>query len=266
MQVAFQGERGAYSEEAVRLLESSSVDRFPRRTFHQVFEAISTGAASAAVIPIENSIAGPVIENQDLLLQYPFSVTGEAIVRVRHCLLSKTWQPLASVKMVYSHPQALSQCGRFLESNRLSSRPEYDTAGSAKLLAEGALPPGAGAIASRLAAEIYGLQVLAEGIEDRENHTRFYRIAPNPLPPEKGHKTAIAFAIPNAPGQLSRALGAFARRDINIHRLHSRPDPAHEWNYVFHLEFESSASDPRCVEALTELGAIATMVRNFGSF
>ena len=266
MRVAFQGEPGAYSEEAIRLFEGSNVERLPRKTFQAVFEAVSSRAAPSGVIPIENSIAGPVIENQDLLLQHPLSVTGETVVRVRHCLLTKPLQPLASLKTVHSHPQALSQCANFIEANRLLAVPEYDTAGSAKLLSEGSLYPGSAAIASRAAAEIYGLEVQAEGIEDRENHTRFYRIGPSALPAAQGQKTAIAFAIANAPGQLSRALGAFAHRNINILRIHSRPDPRQQWCYLFYLEFENTPADAVCAEALAELGKFASMVRNFGSY
>src|SRR5262249_19556140 len=162
-------------------------------------------------------------------------------------------------------PQALAQCSRFIEKHRLEARPEFDTAGSAKLLAEGAFLPGAAAIASRLAGSIYGLQVLAEGIENRENHTPFYRVSPRAAP-AAGNKTAIAFAIPNTPGQLSRALASFARRNINIHRLHSRPDLAEAWSYVFYVEFEGTPTNALCSQALDELRQIANMVRNFGSF
>ena len=266
MRVAFQGEPGAYSEEAIRLFEGSSTERLPRKSFQAVFDAVTSGAASSAVIPIENSIAGPVIENQDLLLQHSLSVTGETVVRVRHCFLTKPQQALGSVRTVHSHPQALSQCAKFIEAHRLLAVPEYDTAGSAKLLSEGSLYPGSAAIASRAAAEIYGLEVQAEGIEDRENHTRFYRIGPDPLPAEQGQKTAIAFSIANAPGELSRAIGAFAHRNINIFRIFSRPDPRQQWSYLFYLEFEKTPADAVCAEALAELGTVASMVRNFGSY
>ena len=265
MRVAFQGEIGAYSQEAIQLLEGSNAVPLPRRTFREAFQAVADGAADLAVVPIENSIAGPVIETQDLLLEHPFFITGEAVVRVRHCLLTREAHSLDGVKAVHSHPQALAQCSRFIETNHLEPWPEFDTAGSAKHLAEGAFPPDAAAIASRLAASIYGLHVLAEGIENRENHTRFYRVRPSPGP-NVGHKTAIAFSIPNAPGQLSRALATFARRNINIHRLHSRPDPAEPWSYIFYLEFEGTPLSAACSQALADLGEATKMLRNLGSF
>lgn len=265
MRVAFQGEIGAYSQEAIQLLEGPGAAPLPRKTFREAFQAVADGAADLAVVPIENSIAGPVIETQDLLLEYPFFITGEAVVRVRHCLLTREAQSLASIKAVHSHPQALAQCSRFIETNHLEPWPEFDTAGSAKLLAEGAFPPGAAAIASSLAGSSYGLRVLAEGIENRENHTRFYRLSPSSAP-NFGQKTAIAFGIPNAPGQLSRALATFARRNLNIHRLHSRPDPAQAWSYIFYLEFEGSPSIAGCAQALAELRELTQMLRNFGSF
>ena len=265
MRVAFQGEIGAYSQEAIQLLEGSSAEPLPRRTFREAFQTVADGAADLAVVPIENSIAGSVIETQDLLLEFPFFITGEAVVRVRHCLLTREAHPHASVKTVHSHPQALAQCSRFIEANNLEPWPEFDTAGSAKLLSEGAFAPGAAAIASRLAGSIYGLHVLVEGIENRENHTRFYRVGPSALA-NVGHKTAIAIAIPNAPGQLSRALASFAQRNINIHRLHSRPDPTQPWSYIFHLEFEGTPLNASCSQALADLREVANMVRNFGSF
>lgn len=174
--IAFQGERGAYSEEAVLGRFGGGAEVLPCRTLKDVFRVTEEGAAQAGLIPIENSLAGSINESYDLLLGHRLVITGETVLRVRHCLLARPGQSLADLREVYSHPQALAQCADFLDRNRLLAVAAYDTAGSARLVSGGRLP-SAGAIAGRRAAELYHLDVLAEDIEsDPGNYTRFYAV------------------------------------------------------------------------------------------
>lgn len=176
MRVAFQGEPGAYSEQA--LLEYfGEVEPVPCETFDAVFESVASGACEAGMIPVENSITGNIPQTQDLLSRHAFNSIGEYVLRVRHCLISMPGVTISEIKKAMSHPQALMQCAQYLRSRGIQAEPSYDTAGSVKLLKESGARDIA-AIASRRAAEIYGMQILEEGIEDDpQNYTRFLAIA-----------------------------------------------------------------------------------------
>jgi len=265
MRVAFQGERGAYSEEAaVALFEGAEV--VPCATLRQVFDAVAGGRTDAGVVPVENSQAGSINETYDLLLAHDLYITGELDLRVRHCLLALPGQALAAVRRVYSHPQALAQCEEFLRARGLEAIATYDTAGSAKMVAEQRLR-GAGAIAGRQAARLYGLEVLADGIEtSAHNYTKFLSLARAPAPRAAASKTSIVFTTQNVPGALYRALGAFASRAINLTKLESRPRREVPWEYVFYVDFEGHEQDEAAEAALRDLRAVCTFVRVLGSY
>lgn len=265
MRVAFQGERGAYSEEAVASF-FGEVDVFPCSTFRDVFAVVSAGGAERGVVPVENSQAGSINETYDLLLAHALFITGELDLRIRHCLLTLPGQTLEAIQKVYSHPQALAQCEGYLREHKLEPVPAYDTAGSAKLLAEQQMR-GVAAIASRRAAQIYGLVILAEGIEaNPANFTKFLALAVAPAPRAAEGKTSIVFTTANRPGALYRALGAFATRAINLTKLESRPRREVPWEYVFYVDFEGHQEDPPAAAALAELSERTTFLRVLGSY
>ena len=252
MKVAFQGERGAYSEEAAcGLLGDVAVLPCPR--FRDVFEAVLSGQADRGVIPIENSQAGSITDNFDLLLLHPVTVVAEFVLRVRHCLLGLPGQQLQDIKQAHSHPQALMQCETFLRERGINSVAEYDTAGSAKMLAKDQLP-GVAAIAGKRAAQIYGLTILAEDIETNPNNqTRFLCISLTTAPVVSSAKTSIILGPRNSPGMLHRAMGSFASRNINVTKLESRPRREGQWDYLFFLDFEGHRDNPQVKSALTEI-------------
>ncbi len=265
MRVAFQGERGAYSEEAAAvLLDKPEV--LPCPTLRDVFQIVSRGEAEVGVVPIENSQAGSINETYDLLLSHSLWITGEVELRIRHNLLVLPGQDLASIRKVYSHPQALAQSEVFLHEHNLEAIPASDTAGSAKLIAE-QRAIGVGAIASLAAARIYGLTVVREGIETNpENFTRFLAMAPTPTPRRGPSKTSIVFTTENKPGALHRALGAFATRAIDLTKLESRPRRQRPWEYLFYVDLEGHQEDPLLAAALEELAGSCIFIRILGSY
>ncbi len=265
MVVAFQGERGAHSEDAVIRL-FGNVDTLPCGTLREVFEAVQGGRATHGLVPVENSWAGSINETWDLLLEYNLHITAEVDHRVSHTLQALPGQKLEDIKVVYSHPQALSQCQEFLRRLGAELVAIHDTAGSARLIRERGLK-GAGAIASRRAAEIYGLEILAAEIEDDpENTTKFYAISRRKAPRGERNRTALVMATQHRPGALYWCLGAFAYRQVNLVKLESRPSRRMPWDYIFYLVFDGHADDPPCAEALAELRTKTTFLRVLGSY
>ncbi len=265
--VAYQGERGAYSEDAVATLFGDAVEMLPCLEFRDAFEAVDTGQATHAVVPVENSIEGTVAQVNDLLLEHDLTVAGEVIVVVDHCLIANPKSGLDNIRMVYSHPQALGQCRRFLARHPTWKQiPSYDTAGSVKLIKERGRKDES-AIASRRSAQIYGMKVLAEGVQtDHENYTRFFVVEKHPRRIESADKTSIAFVAKNVPGSLHACLGEFAKRGINLTKLESRPRSARPWNYVFYADFEGSMDDSKVRDAVGALVTTAGFVKVFGSY
>jgi prephenate dehydratase len=267
LRVAFQGERGAFSEEAA-FQHFGAADVLPRRTLREVFEAVAGGEADAGVVPVENSEAGSINETYDLLLQFHpvLRITGEVTLRVSHCLLGAPGTSLESVRRVYSHPQALAQCEAFLRKLGAEVVPYYDTAGSAQMLA--AHPsPDAAAIASRRAAELYGLVVLAEEIQTNPlNYTRFLSVGRSPAPRRDPSKTSVVFSTAHRPGALYRALGALAEQGLNLTKLESRPARQAVWEYVFYVDFEGHEEEDRVRRALEALRAQCLWVILLGSY
>lgn len=267
MKVAFQGVRGAYSETALRRRLGPAAEPVGFAFSEQVFDAVESGAVDAGFLPVENSIAGPVGVNSDLLLSRPVHAFAESYLPVAHCLLGRPGARLEDVREVRSHPVALEQCRDFLRSRSLRAVPEYDTAGAAELLArEGR--PGQAAIASRECAEIYGLVLLAEGVQSaRANFTRFLAIRRGEPAPEPGaSKTSLAFAVRHEPGALLDALRVFAERRINLSRLESRPIPEDPFQYVFFVDLLGGADAPDVRAALDALRARARRFKLLGSY
>jgi prephenate dehydratase len=274
MRIAYQGEPGAYSE-AAALKFHASADVMPRPTFDDVFSAVSSGKATHGILPVENSIGGSIHRNFDLLAEHDLSIVGEVELLVEHCLLAYPGTTREALRRVYSHPQALAQCEQFLRT--MAPGPEagqagveivatYDTAGSAKLIRDGALKD-TGAIASARAAEVFGLEVLASGIQDyAANLTRFVVVARQAETVADADKTTILFALPNEPGALFKALSVFALRDIDLTKLESRPIRGRPWEYMFYVDLSVSRQDMRCARALVHLAEFAKWVRTLGSY
>jgi prephenate dehydratase len=265
--VAYQGERGAYSEDAVAAVFGEDIDLLPCLGFRDAFDAVNSGRATHSVLPVENSIEGTVAQVNDLLLEHDLTVTGEVILPIDHCLIAVPKARMPDIRIVYSHPQALGQCRSFLSRHRTWKQvPTYDTAGSVKLIRKRGRRDEA-AIASRRSARLYGMKILSEGIQtDHENYTRFLVLEKQPHRIRDADKTSIAFIARNVPGSLHACLGEFARRGINLTKLESRPRPARPWNYVFFADFEGTMDDPRCREAVGALGTTAGFVKVFGSY
>jgi prephenate dehydratase len=265
MRVAFQGEAGAYSEEA-GFEYFGAVEMVPEESFDFVFDAVASGACQSGLIPIENSLAGSINQNYDLLLRHNLHIVGEFYLRVRHCLIGFPGVTLPEIERVISHPQALGQCAGYLRKLGVKTEPVYDTAGSVKLVKANGERTSA-AIASKRAAEIYDMQILQESIEDNpENYTRFLEIAPQPVTPESEAKTSIVFTLKNQPGALFKALSVFALRDIDLTKIESRPLAGKPWEYLFYVDFLGAVGDEPARRALDHLDEYALMLRVLGSY
>jgi prephenate dehydratase len=272
LNVAYQGERGAFSESAARRLLGSTMQGLPCRTFEAMFAAVRDGEADCCVAPIENSLAGSIHRNYDLLLDSGLTIRGETNLRIVHSLIARPDIALADVRRVYSHPVALAQCTRFLAANpAMEAEAVHDTAGAVRLIMERGRSDEA-AIASADAATIYGASVLVGGVEDHEqNFTRFLLLASPDRRIESREsgerwKTSLVFRIPNRPGGLFRALGAFALLDIDLSKIESRPVEGRPWEYAFHIDLIGRQDDPRVAQALDNLRAMAETVTVFGSY
>jgi prephenate dehydratase len=266
VRIAYQGEPGAYSE-AAALKYAPEGEPLPCRSFDEVFAAVSEGRAARGVLPMENSIGGSIHRNYDLLVEHDLPIVGEVELRVDHCLLALPGVAIDAVRVVYSHPQALAQCERFLK--RLAGvemSAVYDTAGGAKMIrAEGRRD--AAAVASERAAAVFELEILQRGIQDYEsNITRFCVIGRAPAPEDEANKTTIVFALPNGPGALFKALSVFALRDINLTKLESRPLRGRPWEYLFYADLDVARHTLACGRALVHLAEVAKWVRTLGSY
>jgi prephenate dehydratase len=264
--ISFQGIAGAYSEEAIRQYFGPDVETVPCHTFEDVFIAVEESAADYGMLPIENSVAGSVVQAYELLMEHDLRVRAEVILRVRHRLLALPDAELSDLKRVMSHPQALAQCSHYLSRHGLEPVPNFDTAGSARDLVEN---PDAetGVIASALAAELYGLQVLDEGIEDLPfNYTRFFVLGLDDPPRAQRSKTSLIFTTRHHPGALYDSLGEFARRNINLTKIESRPRRNRPWQYLFYLDFMGHWQDPECETALMGLLRRSSFVKLLGSY
>lgn len=264
--VAFQGERGAFSEDAAAKLFGKNIDFVPCMRLKEVFELVSQDKGEFGVVPLENSQAGSINDTYDLLLAYPINIFAEVILRISHCLMALPGERLTDITTIYSHPQALAQCDEFLSKLTVEIMPSYDTAGSAKMIRERTLRKCA-AIASKRAADIYGLDILAPEIEtSANNYTKFVAISKKKPKPAQRNKTSLVFATEHKPGSLYRILGILATRNINLTKLESRPSRAMPWEYVFYADFEGHLEGEVYQEAMRELQKETTFIRVLGSY
>ena len=267
--IAFQGELGAYSEEALLLLHPGALSQ-PHREFRDVARAVREGRADLGILPIENSLVGSIATNFDLIAESGLAIVGEVVSAVHHCLLGVPGAKRGGLRRVLSHPVALAQCERFLGAlgGEVEVMAFYDTAGAAAEVARRG-DPSLAAIAGLLAAGRYGLAVLAERVEDEpHNQTRFLAVAREPAPPPAGvpAKTTLRLKLPHRPGTLAHALAAFAAAGLNLTKLESRPDRTTPWEYLFYLDVEARAADGAMAAALRDLEAQGAVVMVLGSY
>jgi prephenate dehydratase len=274
--VAYQGLAGAFSEAAAAALFPGA-SLLPRRTFAEVFAALEAHEVNAAVVPVENTHAGSVADVYDLLRQHgDAKVVAEVIVRVRHCLLGVPGSRLEGIRVARSHPQALAQVEDFLRKHGIQPEVAFDTAGAAAEVAEGK-DPAVAAVASRRAAERYGLEVLADSIEtSSDNFTRFFAVAAKadneiadriPAPLRKGPtKTSLVYKTANLPGALVRSLQPFATAWLQLSKIESRPSRSAPWDYVFYLDFEGDPTAWPAKEALALMRTCCEWIQQLGTY
>ena len=266
MNVAFQGERGAYSESAAFSYFTSPIQSKPCRNLTCVFESIEKGDTEYGVVPVENSIEGSINRTYDLLLSSDLKVYGELVLKITHCLIANPQTELHSIRLVYSHPQALAQCRNFLEQHGFSLVPAFDTAGSVKMIKEEKTVDTA-AIASERAAKIYGMKVLVKGIADNPtNYTRFFILSKDDSPPSGNDKTSIIFSVKHFPGALYHTLEEIAVRNINLTKIESRPTKQKPWEYNFYVDFQGHRNEKKCREALVALEKKTAFIKVLGSY
>ncbi len=264
--VAFQGEIGAYSEEAAFHFFGPSVKVKPCESLDDVFKVVEGAEVPFGIVPIENSLEGSISRVYDLLLDSSLRVCGEMELRVVHCLIANPGARVDLIRRVYSHPQALGQCQAFLKHLNCELIPIYDTAGSVKMVKEMGIVDGA-AIASARAAEIYGMEIIASEIEDNPNNfTRFFILSQQDSPPSGNDKTSIVFSVKHRPGALYEFLKELATRNINLTKLESRPTRQKPWDYNFYLDFEGHREDKASREALEYLEETSLFVKVLGSY
>jgi prephenate dehydratase len=264
--VAFQGEPGAYSEQAVRQHFGTAVTPLPCRSFSQIFAAVQDNQSAFGMLPVENSLAGTVIPAYDLLVDHDLRVQAEAILRVEHCLMAPAGTQLADVKRVKSHHQALAQCEQNLKRMGIEPVDYYDTAGAARDLAANP-EPGTAAIASELAAHTYGLEILARNVEDLDfNFTRFFVLGRGEPERDDPSKTSIIFTTRHVPGALYAVMRELAERDINLTKIESRPRRNRPWHYRFYMDFEGHENDPQVQAAMLGILKKASFLKVLGSY
>ena len=266
MRIAYQGEPGAYSE-AAALRINSAADLLPRLSFEDVFAVVAERHVTHGILPIENTIGGTIHQNYDLLLEHELPIVAEVKLAIVHHLIVNTGTTLDQVRRVYSHPQGLAQCERFLRGlENVEIVATYDTAGSAKKIKEESLRDSA-AIASERAATIFGLQILRSGIQDyADNITRFLIVSGEATPLGTPDKTTIVFTVANDAGALFKALSVFALRDIDLTKLESRPIPDRPFEYLFYVDLATNREELKCARALMHLAEFAPSVRTLGSY
>jgi chorismate mutase/prephenate dehydratase len=263
---AFQGEIGAYSEEATIQFFGSGAHPMPYESLEDVFKAVEQDDVRFGVVPMENSLEGTVSRSYDLLLDSDLKVSGETELRVVHCLVGLPAARLDSIRKVYSHPQALGQSKNFLRQMGWQVVPNYDTAGSVKMIKEEGLTD-VGAVASARAAEHYGMKILARGVEDNpHNFTRFFILSKQDSPPSGNDKTSIAFSVKHKPGALYQSLKELASRNINLTKIESRPTRQKPWEYNFFVDIDGHRQDAVIQEALHSLEDSAIFVKVLGSY
>jgi len=266
MKIGYQGEPGAFSEAAARRVDAEA-QLTPFKSFEEVFDAVNGGAVGYGVLPIENSIGGSIHRNYDLLLSHELPIVGEVELPVVHHLLALPGATLDGLKRVYSHPQGLAQCERFLRTLKgVEVIATYDTAGSAKMVADSNAFDAA-AIASARAGEVFGLKPLASSIQDfDDNITRFIVIGRRPMKNLVPDKTTIVFTVTNEPGALFKALAVFALRGVDLTKLESRPIPGRPWEYLFYADLGAARDNLACARALGHLAEFAPTLRMLGSY
>ena len=264
--VAYQGEPGAFSEEAALGLFGRSVRLLPQETFKDVFDYATKHPSDVGIVPLENSVYGSVHQNYDLLLRHKLSIVAEVKLRIQLHLLALPKVPLGNVRAVYSHPQALGQCEEYLRSLKgVHVVAYYDTAGSAKMIRDQRRKDSA-AVASARAARTYGLSILRRNVEsNHHNYTRFIVLSKRPAVPGRPGKISLVFAVKDVPGALFKALAVFALREINMLKIESRPHVGKPWEYLFYLDIEGSPDEPQVRQALNHLNELTTFVRVLGS-
>jgi len=266
IRVAFQGEVGAYSEEAAFRFFGTSIQSEPCESLDDVFKVVERGEMSFGIVPIENSLEGSIGRVYDLLLDSSLKVCGETELRIVHCLIANPGARMDSIKKVYSHPQALGQCRAFLKHLDCEVIPTSNTASSVKMIKDIGMVDAA-AVASAKAAEIYGMEILAKEIEDTTNNfTRFFVLSKQDSPPSGNDKTSVVFSLKDRPGTLYDSLKEFAIRNINLTKIESRPTRQKPWEYNFYLDFAGHRDDKASKEALENLDRNSRFLKVLGSY
>jgi len=267
LKVGFQGESGSYSEASARIQYPDPNYSFvPFRSFRELFEGVESSNVDLAVVPIENSTEGSVNETYDLLVEKPLYVIGEIYQKIHHCLIINKNSSPDEISVIYSHPQALAQCRKYIQNRRLESIPMYDTAGSVKFIKE-TRNASAAAIASKHAAQIYDMKVVEEDIEDNSNNfTRFLIISKRYDSNTDDNKISVIFSISHTPGSLYSILQEFALRNINLTKIESRPTKNIPWEYYFFVDLEGNINDDKVSASLSAVKTATIFFKLLGSY
>ena len=264
IQVSFQGERGAYSEAAAKSFFKEQIEAIPCSTFAEVLENTSNGNTQYAILPVENSLEGSVGESYDVLYSTPLNVTGEIYHRIEHCLIGIG--DINDVNTVYSHPQALGQCRRFIEEHNMKTIPAYDTAGSVKMIKE-LNEKNCACIASKDAGKIHEMPIIQENIANNlNNYTRFLILSKSNNSESDNDKTSIIFSIKHEPGSLFRIIENFHQNNVNLTKIESRPTKANTWEYNFYVDFEGHQNDAKISEILDKIKQNTIFMKILGSY
>jgi prephenate dehydratase len=265
--IAFQGDRGAFSEEAALKLLGQEIGLVPCGSFDATFSATRDGSADFVLAPMENSLAGSVHRSFDLLVESGLHIIAEVVIPIVHNLIGLPGANVAGLVSVESHPVALAQCEQFfIQHPHLKRIVAEDTAGSVREIMRAGDTQRA-AIASARAAELYGAKILQDHLEDdRENYTRFFLLAASSAVPQDADKISLVFQLPHSPGSLQQALAPFAERNLNLMKIESRPVHGKPWQYRFYLDLQASARDPQTITALEQLAKFAVELKVLGSY
>ena len=262
--VSFQGERGAYSEAAARLFFDKQIETIPKTTFAEVLESTSSDKTKYSVLPVENSLEGSVGESYDLLYSTSLNVTGEMYHRIEHCLIGTG--NINEIDTVYSHPQALGQCRKFIEEHNMKTIPSYDTAGSVKMIKE-LNKDNCACIASKDAAAIYNMPIILDNIANNlNNYTRFLILSKENNSETGNDKTSIIFSIKHEPGSLFRIIENFHKNNVNLTKIESRPTKSNTWEYNFYVDFEGHQSNSKISEMLDTIKRDTLFMKVLGSY